>query len=61
MTLGGSWLSGIREGPGTERLQVTRGQRDRQATWKPLPLSSPHSLPVDSLESSLSGHLKERI
>ena len=59
MTLSGSWLSGIKEGSGTERLQVTRGQRDKQATLKPLPLSRPHSLPMDSSESSLSGHLKE--
>ena len=61
MTLSGSWLSGIKEGSGTERLQVTRGQRDKQATLKALPLSRPHSLPMDSSERSLSGLLKERI
>lgn len=48
MTLSGSWLSGTKEGSGTERLQVTRGQRDKQAALKALPLSKPHSLPMDS-------------
>ena len=42
MTLSGSWLSGIKEGLGTARLQVTRGQRDKQATLKALPLSKSH-------------------